>query len=113
MSPNLDATLVALADPSRRGVVELLRAQPRRASELADELGLSRPAMSRHLRVMRDGGLIEPEGDETDARARIYKLRPEPFAVLRDWIADVERFWTLELAAFKQYAEATRGKRER
>lgn len=113
MSPHLDTTFMALADPSRRGVVELLRAQPRRASELADELGLSRPAMSRHLRLLRDGGLIEADEDATDARARLYRLRPEPFALLRDWIAEVERFWTLELTAFKQYAEATRGNRAR
>ena len=70
----LDATLAALADPHRRGVVDLLRHQPRRAGDLADQLGMSRPAMSRHLKVLRRTGLIEPASDDADARARIYRL---------------------------------------
>ena len=110
----LDGTFEALSDATRRGVIDLLRKQPRRAGELADELGLSRPAMSRHLRVLRTTGLIEPApGDdpEADARVRVYRLRPEPFSALRRWLDDVERFWTLELAAFKAHAEATRGRR--
>jgi DNA-binding transcriptional ArsR family regulator len=105
---DLDRTFEALADASRRGVIDLLRKKPRRAGELADELGLSRPAMSRHLRVLRATGLVEPAGDEADARARVYRLRPEPFSALRAWLDDVERFWTLELAAFKAHAERRR-----
>src|SRR5215475_6313315 len=77
--------LAALADPHRRGVVDLLRHEPRRAGDLADELGMSRPAMSRHLKVLRRTGLIEPASDEADARARIYRLLPEPFSALRRW----------------------------
>ena len=92
-------------------MIDLLRAQPRRAGDLADELGLSRPAMSKHLRVLRTTGLIEPALDATDARARIYRLRPEPFSQLRAWLEDVERLWTRELSAFKAHAETTRGKR--
>jgi DNA-binding transcriptional ArsR family regulator len=107
---SLDTTFQALGDPQRRGVVALLRKKPRRAGEIADELGLSRPAMSRHLRVLRTSGLIEPAHDEHDARAKIYRLRPEPFAQLRGWLDDVEQFWTLELAAFKAHAERTRKK---
>jgi DNA-binding transcriptional ArsR family regulator len=101
----LDATLAALADPSRRGVVDLLRHRPWRAGDLADQLGMSRPAMSRHLKVLRRTGLIEPEGDEADARARVYRLKPEPFSALRRWLDEVELFWTHELAAFKAHAE--------
>ena len=107
----LDATLVALSDPARRGVIDLLRRSPRRAGDLADALGLSRPAMSKHLKVLRQSGLIEPAGDDADARARIYRLRPERFADLRAWLDDVERFWTLELAAFKAHAESRRRRR--
>jgi len=101
----IDATFAALADPSRRGVVELLRLRPRRAGDLADELGVSRPAMSRHLKVLRRTGLIAPASDEADMRARIYQLRPEPFGALRRWLDDVEQLWTLQLAAFKQHVE--------
>lgn len=108
---NLDATFEALSDATRRGVIELLRKKPHRAGDLADHLGQSRPAMSRHLRILRTTGLIEPASDEADARARIYRLRPEPFTALRRWLDEVEQFWTLELAAFKAHAEKTRGKK--
>lgn len=114
----LDATLAALADPTRRGAVELLRVGPRRAGELASALGQSRPAMSRHLKILRTAGLIEerhaaaPTADD-DARARTYQLRPAPFAALRGWLAEVEALWADELAAFKAHAEARRGRPRR
>lgn len=108
---NVDATFEALADPARRGVVDLLRKRPRRAGELAEALGLSPPAMSRHLRVLRQRGLVEPALDEADARAKVYRLRHEPFTQLRTWLESVERFWSLELSAFKDHAERTRGRK--
>ena len=108
----LDDTFVALADPARRGVVDLLREKPRRAGELADELGLSAPAMSRHLRVLRETGLVERAFDEADARANIYRLRPEKFQQLRTWLDDVHRFWEGQLDAFARHAETTRGKKK-
>jgi DNA-binding transcriptional ArsR family regulator len=114
MSPDLDATFAALSDPTRRGVVELLRKQPRRASDLADALDASRPAMSRHLRVLRASGLVETtddEADDADARERIYRLRKAPFEQLRDWLVETERFWTVQLDSFKAHVERTRGKR--
>lgn len=114
MSPDLDATFAALSDPTRRGVVELLRKQPRRASDLADALDASRPAMSRHLRVLRASGLVETTDDETDdadARERIYRLRKAPFDQLRDWLVETERFWAVQLDSFKAHVERTRGKR--
>ena len=107
---SLDATLAALADGTRRGVVDLLRKRPRRASDLADALGASKPAMSRHLRVLRDSGLVETSSQD-DGRERIYALRPAPFAELRAWIEDVEAFWTVQLASFKDHVERTRGRK--
>lgn len=109
---DLDRTFAALADPTRRGVVDLLRRQPRRAGELADALGASRPAMSRHLKVLRKTGLIEEDdGPGDDARVRVYRLRPERFSELRRWIECVEAFWTAELASFEEHAERTRGRK--
>ena len=108
----LAGTFEALADPTRRGVIDLLRRKPRRAGDLAEELGQTRPAMSRHLKVLRKTGLVEPANDEDDLRARVYRLRPEPFEELRDWLVEIERFWSLELAAFKEHAEKTRGKKK-
>jgi DNA-binding transcriptional ArsR family regulator len=104
--PDLDGTLEALADPARRGVIDLLQREPLCSSALADALALTRPAMSRHLRVLRQAGLVEEASLETDARVRVYRLRREPFVGLREWLDDVEGFWTDQLAAFKQHAEA-------
>jgi DNA-binding transcriptional ArsR family regulator len=104
----LDLAFTALADPTRRGVIDLLRKGPRRAGELADSLEMSPPAMSRHLRVLRKSGLVEEQAHEEDARVRVYTLRKGPFRALRRWLEDVEVFWSLELASFKEYAERTR-----
>jgi DNA-binding transcriptional ArsR family regulator len=106
----LDQTLAALSDPTRRGVIELLRKRPRRAGELAEALDTSAPAMSRHLRVLRRHGLVEEEHTGEDARVRMYRLRPEPFRGLRRWLDDVEAFWTKELDSFAKHAERTRGR---
>lgn len=102
---DLDATLAALADSTRRGVIDLLREQPLRAGELASAFHMSAPAMSRHLRVLRTRGLIEEERLEDDARVRIYHLRREPFDALQAWLDQVEAFWTDQLDAFKAHAE--------
>lgn len=90
---DLDRTLAALADPTRRGVVELLHRGPRRAGELSESFGLSPPAMSRHLRVLRTTGLVGEEHQGDDARVRVYRLRPEPFHALRRWLDEIESFW--------------------
>jgi DNA-binding transcriptional ArsR family regulator len=108
----VDRTFTALADPTRRGVIELLRDQPRRAGELAAAFEMSAPAMSRHLRVLRKSGLVEETGLEDDARVRVYHLRREPFAELREWLTEVESFWSDQLDAFKEHAERTRAKKQ-
>jgi DNA-binding transcriptional ArsR family regulator len=110
MPNSLDATLAALADPTRRGVIDLLRRKPRRAGELADALSMSAPAMSRHLRVLRKAGLVDERELDDDARVRVYRLRPERFGALRTWLDQVEAFWGGQLDAFKTHAERTRGK---
>ena len=105
MIVNLDATLSALAEPTRRQVVELLGDSPRRAGELAASTKMSAPAMSRHLRVLRDSGLVEAQGVEEDARARVYRLRREAFADLQAWLEQVGAFWDEQLASFRKHVE--------
>ena len=105
MAADLDATLAALADPTRRRVVDLLRKRPRRAGELARAFRMSPPAMSRHLRVLRTRGLVEEDRSESDNRVRVYRLRPEPFRDLSGWLEEVERFWDDQLGSFKAHAE--------
>jgi DNA-binding transcriptional ArsR family regulator len=101
----LDRTLAALADPHRRQVVELLRERPHRAGELAEAVGLTAPAMSRHLRTLRQSGLVEETHPEFDARVRVYALRPEPMVHLLRWLEETERMWSEQLASFKAHLE--------
>ena len=100
----LDRTFSALADPTRRGVVDLLRGGPRRAGEIAEAFEMSRPAMSRHLRVLRTHGLVEEERAAEDARARVYRLRRAPIDELSDWVAQVQGFWDEQLESFREHA---------
>ena len=106
MPPSIDGTLAALSDPTRRKVVELLRERPRCPSELASALSMSRPATSRHLRVLRQSGLVAERVDKRDARLRRYELRRKPFTELATWVQEVEAFWDGQLAAFKAHAES-------
>jgi len=109
MTASLDRTFAALADPTRRGVVDLLRRKPRRAGELAAAFEMSAPAMSRHLRVLRKTGLVEENEEENDARVRVYRLRREPFAELESWLEEIAAFWSDQLDAFKAHAEKRAG----
>ena len=102
---DVDATLAALADPIRRRIVELLRDRPRRAGELAAEFDVTGPAVSRHLRVLRRSGLVEERGIDTDARVRVYHLRPERLVALRAWVDQVQAFWSDQLDAFREHVE--------
>ncbi len=102
---SIDRTLAALADPNRRRVVELLVQRPRRAGELAEALDLPRPAMSRHLRELRQSGLVEETHPEFDARVRIYALKDGAMADLKRWLAETERMWAEQLVAFKTHVE--------
>jgi DNA-binding transcriptional ArsR family regulator len=105
--PSLDRTLAALADHERRRAVDLLRESPRRAGELAAELGLPPSAMSRHLKVLRASGLVEEHHPDFDARVRIYHLRAEPMTELKAWLEETQRGWEQQLAAFKAHVERT------
>lgn len=107
----LDDTFAALADPVRRAIIDELRRAPSRASDLADALQVPRPAMSRHLRVLRKSGLVSEREPDHDARVREYRLEPTRFGELRDWLTHVEAFWGTQLQAFKAHAERRAGKR--
>jgi DNA-binding transcriptional ArsR family regulator len=100
-----DAVFAALADPTRRGVVELLRGRPHRAGELAEALELEPAALSRHLRLLKRAGLVADEHPENDARVRLYSLRREAFSDLRQWLDEVEAFWTQQLSGFADYLD--------
>ncbi len=102
---SVDRTLLALADPHRRQVIELLRVQPRPAGELAQAVGLAPSAMSRHLKTLRDSGLIEDSHPHFDARVRVYALKSGPMVELMAWLEETERLWSAQLGAFKAHLE--------
>lgn len=99
----LDGTLSALADPTRRAVIELLSQNPLRSSDLAEALETSRPAMSRHLAVLRRAGLVAEQFSEEDRRERLYHLEHEPLESLRGWVDELEAFWADQLDGFVEH----------
>lgn len=106
---DLDGTLTALAEPARRQVVELLRHGPRRAGDIAEAIGMSRQATSRHLNLLRSRGIVAVDLVDADGRGRAYRLRPERLAALHAWLDQVQAGHAEQLAAFKRHAERERG----
>src|SRR4029450_10986669 len=88
------AALEVLAEPRRRAILELLRDGERPVSDLVARLGLSQPGVSKHLRVLRDAGLVD---SRADAQRRLYRIRPEPLAELDDWLASYRHLWATHL----------------
>ena len=84
----------ALSDPNRRAVLELLLERPRPVGELVEQLGLSQPGTSKHLKVLREAGLVEVR---RDAQRRVYALEPGPLAELDVWLAPYRRLWNESL----------------
>ena len=104
----MDAVLQALSDESRRTVLEALREGPATVSELAELLPIARPGVSRHLRVLREVGLVEAR---KEAQWRIYSLRLEPLEEIDEWLGRYRALWQQRLDAL--HTEVARGKHER
>lgn len=94
------AMFEVLAEPSRRRVLDLLRVQEQTVGELVSELGMSQPAVSKQLRVLRDAGLVVAR---VDAQRRIYSLRPEPLAEVDVWLEPYRKFWRGKLGALQRH----------
>jgi DNA-binding transcriptional ArsR family regulator len=103
----MDAVLQALSDLSRRTVLETLRGGPATAGELAELLPIARPGVSRHLRVLREAGLVEVR---QEAQRRVYSLRPEPLAEVDEWLGRYRALWERRLDAL--HTEIARGTHE-
>lgn len=104
----MDAVLQALADGSRRTVLEILRDHPATAGELAEALPIARPGVSRHLRVLREAGLVTVR---QDAQRRVYSVRAEALVELDEWLENYRALWQQRLDAL--HTEVARGKRRR
>lgn len=94
-----------LAEPNRRRVLDLLREQDRTVGELVEALEMNQPAVSKHLRVLRDAGLVEAS---IDAQRRVYRLCPEPLAEVDAWLAPYRKFWRGKLAALQRHLASDR-----
>ena len=103
--PTIGRVFEALADPTRRSVVETLASGPRRAGELAAAAGTSAPTMSRHLRVLLDVGVVVDERPASDARTRVFRLRPESMSAVQAWLDQIQAHWDEQLASFKSHIE--------
>jgi DNA-binding transcriptional ArsR family regulator len=106
--PDVAVLFAALADPARREVVQLLGTGPRRAGELSEAVGLSSPAMSRHLKVLLRAGVITDERTSRDARMRYFRLRPHSLVALQAWLDQLQAHWDEQLASFKRHVEETK-----
>jgi DNA-binding transcriptional ArsR family regulator len=102
-APARDAAFSALADPTRRAVLDLLRAGTRPAGEIARAFPVSRPAISKHLRILRRAHLVE---ERREGRHRLYQLNPEPLKAVDSWLDQYRRFWTASLENLKSFVEA-------
>src|SRR5580765_2774760 len=101
----MDAVLHALADESRRTVLEILREHPASAGQLAEAIPIARPGVSRHLRVLREAGLVDVR---RQAQRRVYSLRSEPLAEVDAWLGRYRALWDQRLDAL--HTEIARGK---
>jgi len=98
----LDAALAALSDPTRRDIVEALGRGPTRAGDLAQRFPISRPAVSKHLRVLREAGLVD---SQEQGRERVYHLVPRGLEDVKRYMDRAATMWDDALEAFKRYAE--------
>lgn len=97
-----ETTFGALADPTRRAVLDLLRRGAQPAGQIAREFPISRPAISKHLRLLRRAHLVE---ERREGRLRVYHLNPEPLRSVDSWLEQYRTFWTNNLASLKAFVE--------
>jgi DNA-binding transcriptional ArsR family regulator len=100
------AVIDVLAEPNRRRILDLVRDRPRAVGELVEATGLTQPGTSKHLRVLRDAGLVEVR---PDGRRRLYALRPEPLAELDAWLAPYRRHFAARLDALERHLDDQEG----
>ncbi|MGW3960896.1 ArsR/SmtB family transcription factor [Amycolatopsis sp. NPDC005003] len=93
-----------LAEPARRDILQLLLERPRPVSELVEQLGLSQPGTSKHLKVLRDAGFVRAR---RDAQRRIYELQPEPLVALDRWLEPYRLLWSERLDALERHLDVT------
>lgn len=99
----MTATFDVLAEPTRRRILDLLLERPRLVAELTEQLGLTQPGTSKHLRVLREAGLVRVR---RDAQRRWYELRPDPLVEVDEWLQPYRRLWADRLDALERHLDA-------
>ncbi|MFN7923262.1 MAG: metalloregulator ArsR/SmtB family transcription factor [Bryobacteraceae bacterium] len=107
---SIGAVFEALADPTRRALLDLLRSGSQQAGQIAGAFPVSRPAISRHLRRLRRAQLVQ---EHREGRNRIYRLNPEPLRAVDSWLEQYRTFWAANLANLKSFVEAEHAKETR
>ena len=98
----MESTFTVLAEPNRRAILSLLLSSERSVGEIERELGLSQPSVSKHLKVLRDAGFVEPR---IEAQRRLYRLRPEPIMEIEAWLAPFRQFWAKHVDALEKHLD--------
>ena len=99
----MPATFEVLAEPNRRRILDLLRGAERPVGELVDELDVSQPGVSKHLRVLREAGLVDVR---SDAQRRLYRVRPEPLRAIDEWLEPYRELWASRLDELERHLDA-------
>jgi DNA-binding transcriptional ArsR family regulator len=99
----MDAPFEVLAEPNRRRILELLRVAERPVGELVEAIGVSQPAVSKHLRILRAAGLVEVR---PEAQRRIYRVRTEPLRALEDWLQPYRKLWESRLDDLERHLDS-------
>jgi DNA-binding transcriptional ArsR family regulator len=98
----VDSTFAIIAEPNRRAILSLLAASERSVGEIERRLSMPQTSVSKHLRVLREAGFVEPR---VEAQRRVYRLRPEPLMEVDAWLAPFRRFWTAHVDALERHLD--------
>ena len=99
---NKESVFEIIAEPNRRAILSLLGSSQQSVGEIERQLRMPQPTVSKHLRVLRDAGFVEAT---VDAQRRLYRLRPEPFREVDDWLAQFRRFWSVHIDALERHLD--------
>jgi len=98
----MESTFAIIAEPNRRAILSLLATSERSVGDIEEQLRLSQPSVSKHLRVLREAGFVE---SRVDAQRRLYRIRPEPLIELDAWLAPFRRFWSVHVGALERHLD--------
>ena len=98
----MESTFAIIAEPNRRAILSLLASSERSVGDIEEELQLSQPSVSKHLRVLREAGFVE---SRIDAQRRLYRIRPEPFMEIDAWLAPFRRLWSVHVDALERHLD--------